>query len=307
MTIGYNRPLYILPFDHHSSFERDLFGWHGALSPDQIEKVIAAKTVIYDGFKRALTMGVSKDEAGILVDPQFGAAILADARDNGIMTCMPVEKSSPAEFQFEHGDRYAEAIKEFDPTFVKVLVRYNPEDDEALNRRQLERLNALSEYLHTNGKLFMFELFVPMSMDQKRRLEGNNAIYDQDLRPSLMLASIKELQNSGVEPDVWKIEGLDFVGDCEKIIETVQRGQRDAVSCIVLGRGSSDQQVIGWLRNAGEVPGFTGLAVGRTSFWDSLIELRDHKITRELAVEQIAKRYIEWVTVFQRASRRAPI
>lgn len=307
MTIGYNRPLYILPFDHRSSFKRDLFGWHGALTPDQVEKVIATKAVIYDGFKRALAMGVPKDEAGILVDPQFGAAILADARANGIMTCMPVEKSSQAEFQFEQGEHYADAIKEFDPTFVKVLVRYNPEDDDAHNRRQLARLRSLSDYLHTNRKLFMFELLVPMTMEQKRRLEGNNAIYDQDLRPSLMLASIKELQNSGVEPDVWKIEGLDFVGDCEKVVEAAQRGQRNAVSCIVLGRGANDQQVIGWLRNAGEVPGFTGLAVGRTSFWDALIEWRDRKITREVAVEKIAKRYIEWVTVFQRASRRAPV
>ena len=28
-TIGFDRPLYILPFDHRGSFEKKLFGWHG--------------------------------------------------------------------------------------------------------------------------------------------------------------------------------------------------------------------------------------------------------------------------------------
>ncbi|HQT90312.1 MAG TPA: DUF2090 domain-containing protein [Acidiphilium sp.] len=303
MTLGYDRPLYILPFDHRSSFERDLFGWHHTLLPEQVNKVIEAKAVIYDGFKQALSMGVSGDEAGILVDPQFGASILADARDNGILTCMPVEKSSQAEFQFDQGDRYAEAIEEFDPKFVKVLVRYNPEDDEALNRRQTARLKSLTDYLHANGRLFMFELLVPMTLEQSERLENNKAIYDRELRPSLMLGAIKELQNSGVEPDVWKIEGLDFPADCKKIVEAVQRGGRSTVSCILLGRGSTDQKVTAWLRNAGPVLGFTGFAVGRTSFWDALVQLRDCKITREVAVAQIANRYIEWIDVFQSARK----
>jgi len=32
--IGYNLPLYMLPFDHRSSFEKGLYGWSGALSAD---------------------------------------------------------------------------------------------------------------------------------------------------------------------------------------------------------------------------------------------------------------------------------
>src|SRR5262249_48206238 len=156
-TIGYDKPLYILPFDHRSSFEKDLFGWHGLLSAEQTARVADAKAVVYDAFRQALAKDVKQEQAGILVDAQFGAALLRDARGRGYIACMPAEKSGQAEFQFEYGDRYAAEIEAFQPTFVKVLVRYNPEGDEALNRRQAARLKTLSDYLHGHGRLFMFE------------------------------------------------------------------------------------------------------------------------------------------------------
>jgi 5-dehydro-2-deoxygluconokinase len=132
------------------------------------------------------------------------------------------------------------------------------------------------------------------------RLDGDQHIYDTELRPSLMIGSIKELQANGVEPDVWKIEGLDRQEDCAKVAETARRNGRQSVGCIILGRGSNEQKVEEWLRNAAGVPGFIGFAVGRTSFWDPLVVLRDGKISREQAAEQIARRYMEWVSTFEK-------
>lgn len=300
MTIGYNKPLYILPFDHRSSFEKGLYGWTGALNQEQTDKIAKTKEVIYDAFKLAMTRGVSQERGGILVDEQFGAAILRDARQNNYITCMPAEKSGQAEFQFEYGDQYATHIEEFKPTFLKVLVRYNPEDDEALNRRQAERLHQLSDYLHSHNHYFMFELLVPATPEQMERLDHDQSLYDLDLRPSLMMGAIKELQNAGVEPDVWKIEGLDHREDCVKIAEVAHRNGRSNVGCIILGRGSNAQKVVEWLSTAAGVPGFIGFAVGRTSFWDPLVALRDGKTSRQQAVEDIASRYLEWVRVFEK-------
>ncbi|MEJ2090892.1 MAG: DUF2090 domain-containing protein [Syntrophobacterales bacterium] len=300
MTVGYNKPLYILPFDHRSSFEKGLYGWTGALNQEQTDKIAKTKEVIYDAFKLAVTKGVSQEIGGILVDEQFGAAILRDARRDNYITCMPAEKSGQAEFEFEYGDQFAAHIEEFKPTFVKTLVRYNPEDDEALNRRQAERLAKLTDYLHSHGHLFMFELLVPATLEQMDRLDQDHSLYDLDLRPSLMMEAIKELQNAGVEPDVWKIEGLDRREDCVKIVEVAQRDGRSKVGCIILGRGSNEQKVVEWLGLAADVPGFVGFAVGRTSFWDPLVALRDGKASREQAVEDIARRYLEWVRVFEK-------
>jgi 5-dehydro-2-deoxygluconokinase len=144
----------------------------------------------------------------------------------------------------------------------------------------------------------MFELLVPMTHEQSDRLEGDKRHYDRELRPSLMIAAIKELQAAGVEPDVWKIEGLDFRDDCEAVVAAARRDGRGKVGCIVLGRGSDESGILAWLRTAAPVPDFIGFAVGRTSFWDALVNLRDRKITRDAAVERIADRYREWIDVF---------
>ena len=300
-TRGYDRPLYILPFDHRGSFETKMFGWSGALSADQTAQIAAAKRVIYDGLKSAIAAGVPKATAGVLVDEQFGAAILRDAAANGLTTACPAEKSGQEEFDFEYGDDFAAHIEAFHPTFCKVLVRYNPAGDAALNRTQAARLKRLSDYLRTaNRSRFMFELLVPPERTQLAALGGDARAYDVSLRPKLMVQAIEALQDAGVDPDVWKIEGLDRREDCERIVAAARRGGRDRVGCIVLGRGEDDRKVHEWLDIAAGVPGFIGFAVGRTDFWEPLVGFRAGKLTRDAAVSEIARRYREFVDIFER-------
>jgi myo-inositol catabolism protein IolC len=302
MTYGYDRPLYILPFDHRGSFKTGMFGWKGAISPEQTAEIAGTKQVIYDGFKAALPAGVHKEKAAILVDEQFGAAILRDAKEQGYVTSCPVEKSGQEEFDFEYGDYFAKHIEAFHPTFCKVLVRYNPEGDQALNRRQSARLSRLSEYLHSKSdSKFLFELLVPPEKSQLDKVKGDKKTYDIELRPRLMVQTMQQLQEAHVEPDVWKIEGLDRREDCEKIVAAARHGGRDKVGCIILGRGEDDKKVREWLMTAGGVPGFIGFAVGRTTFWEPLISWRTAKTTRDDAVNEIARRYREFADIFESA------
>jgi 5-dehydro-2-deoxygluconokinase len=302
---GYQKPLYILPFDHRGSFETGMFGWKGALNTEQTSQIAAAKQVIYDGFQKAIADGAPKAKGGILVDEQFGAAILRDAAAKDFTFACPAEKSGQEEFDFEYGEDFAKHIEAFHPTFCKVLVRYNPEGDAALNKVQAERLKRLSDYLRdANRSLFMFELLVPAEKEQLAKVNGDKKAYDRDLRPGLMIGAIEQLQAAGVEPDVWKIEGLDRREDCEKMVATAKAGGRDAVGLIILGRGEDDEKVREWLITAASVPGFIGFAVGRTDFWDPLVAWRDKKISREKAVEEIENHYREFVDAFEAESSR---
>ena len=301
MAVGFNKPLYILPFDHRGSFQTKMFGWKGPLSAEQTAQIAAAKQVIYDALKAAVAGGVPKEKAGILVDEQFGAAILRDTVKQGYITACPAEKSGQDEFDFEYGEDFARHIEAFNPTFCKVLVRYNSEADKALNQRQVKRLKRLCDYLHQSGRLFMFELLVPPEPAQLKRVKDDKKAYDLELRPVLMVQALEELQDAGIEPDVWKIEGLDRRQDCEKVVAAARRGGRDQVGCIVLGRGEDDKKVREWLVTAARVPGFIGFAVGRTTFWDPLVDWRAQKMTREQAVKEIARRYRQWVDVFEKA------
>jgi myo-inositol catabolism protein IolC len=301
MTIGYDKPLYVLPFDHRGTFSKNMFGWQGPLTPEQIAEIAALKQVIFDGFQAAIAGGVPKERAGVLVDEEFGAAILRDARKQGIITACPAEKSGQDEFDFEYGADFARHIEQFDPTFSKVLVRYNPEGDKALHRRQASRLRQLSDYLHASGRLFMFELLVPPTPAQLERFGNDKKVYDLQLRPALMAQAIHELQGAGVEADVWKIEGIERREDCEKVVAAARRAGRGKVGCIILGRGEDDRKVRQWLATAAAVPGFIGFAVGRTTFWGALVDYRAGKTTRDAAVARIAASYREWVGLFEKA------
>jgi myo-inositol catabolism protein IolC len=304
MITGYEKPLYILPFDHRHSYITGVFHWQEPLTPGQVADIVTSKAVIYDGFKAAVSGHAERDRAGILVDETFGAALLRDAAACGYVTCVSTEKSGQDEFDFEYGDNFAQHIEAVNPTFAKVLVRYNPEGDAGMNARQVERLRRLSDYLARTKRLFMFELLVPPERAQLERLAGSREAYDRELRPTLMIDTIHALQDAGVEPDVWKIEGLDRREDCEKIVEAARRGGRATVGCIVLGRGSDEQAVVRWLTVAASVTGFIGFAVGRTTWLDAVMEWRAHTISREITVARIAARFREWAAIFELVSVR---
>jgi len=299
-SIGFDKPLYILPFDHRGSFQRDMFGWEGALTIEQTGHIADAKMAIYDGFKAAVAGGVPKHKTGILVDEHFGSSILLDALANGYSTACPVEKSGQEEFDFEYGEEFGKHIERFRPTFCKVLVRYNPEGDKPGNIRQASRLRRLSDYLHEKSQsYFMFELLVPPTKAQLDRFNGERGTYDRELRPQLMAQAIEQLQDARVEPDVWKTEGLNRREDCKKIVAAARRSGRSKVGCIVLGRGEDELKVREWLTTAAAVPGFVGFAVGRTVFWDPLMRLLNGTISREEAVTWMAIRYRKFVNIFE--------
>ena len=302
MALGYDNDLYLLAFDHRSAFAKSLFGISGREpTVEEAARISRCKRVIFEGLTLAVEEGARRDAAGLLVDEQYGAEIARDGKERGLVVAMPAEKSGQDEFQFEYGDEFGAHIEEFDPAFVKVLVRYNPEGDRELNRRQTERLAVLSEWLAERGRKFLFELLVPAEAAQLESVGGDAERYDRELRPRLMVETIRELQGGGVEPDVWKIEGLDSREDCRRIADVARSDGRDGVVCVVLGRGANDEAVEHWLRQGAAVPGYIGFAIGRTIWNDALKALLGGDIERDDAVRRIANKYRRMVEVYEGA------
>jgi myo-inositol catabolism protein IolC len=302
MKLGYDGQLYILAFDHRGSFQKKFFGVQGEPTQEETATIADAKNVVYEGMKVALQKNpdpVLRDAAGVLVDEQFGADIARDARKRGTLVAMPVEKSGQDEFDFQYGDQFDAHILDFNPNFSKVLVRYNAEGDGAMNQRQTERLKRLGDWLHANDRLFLFELLVPAEAHQLETVGGDAGRYDRELRAKLMLTAIAELQQAGVEPDIWKIEGLDDREDCERISEQCRTGGRDGVVCVVLGRGADDAAVDHWLETASGVPGYVGFAIGRSIWWDPLKGSVDGSIAREAAADRIAENYLRFASIYR--------
>lgn len=303
MPNGYDRPLYILAFDHRTSLCRNLFGITGEPTPQEAAAIADAKRIVFEGLRLACARdGIQKETAGVLVDEEFGGSVAREARAEGFVVAIPVERSGQAEFEFEHGSAFGAHVEDLDPTFCKALVRYNAEGDAEMNRRQAGRLAELSTWLHGRGRLFMFELLVPPEGVQLEAMGGDGARFDREIRPGLMLAAIDQLRQRGVEPDLWKIEGLSDRESCARIGAAVRSGGRDRVSCIVLGRGADEAAVDRWLEAGAGVPGYVGFAVGRTIWWKAIEEYVAGGIDRVAAAEAIAGAYRRLVDVYEAAA-----
>jgi len=296
--------LYILAMDHRGSFVKDLFGFTGDLSAADRARISGAKRVIYDGFLDALRAGAPQLCAGLLVDEEYGAAIARDAHHRGIAVAMPVEKSGQAEFDFDYGSEYRDHVQAFDPDYVKVLVRYNPDGDRKMNARQAARLRELSGWLQRSGRRLLLELLVPPT-DAELKAAGSIDVYDHAVRPALVVRAIAELQAAGVEPSVWKIEGIDDRAGCQHVATQARSAGRWGVRCIVLGRGANERKVEHWLRQGAGVDGYAGFAIGRTIWFDALKAMLAGTIDREAAAAQVTKRYVRAVEVYDEAASTA--
>ncbi|MGZ6544364.1 MAG: 2-deoxy-5-keto-D-gluconate 6-phosphate aldolase domain-containing protein [Actinomycetota bacterium] len=299
LGLGYDGELFILAFDHRGSFVKKFFGIEGTPSAEDTAKIADAKTIIFEGFLSALGKGVDKATSGVLVDEQFGDAVAKKAKEQGLILAMPAEKSGQDEFDFDYGQDFGQHIETYDPTFCKVLVRYNPEGDGTLNARQVEKLKTLSDWLHHENRKFLFELLVPAEQHQLDAVGGEVARFDTELRPHLMRLAIAQLQESGIEADVWKIEGIDAREDCEAIVEQCKMAGRDRVGCVVLGRGADAAAVDTWLKTASGVPGYQGFAIGRSIWLDPLKAFVDGTLARDAAAEQIGANYVRFIQVYK--------
>lgn len=300
MTLGHDQNLFVLAFDHRGPTHlQQVFGVAAAPSPGNAMRVSDAKSVVFDGFVQALGEGAPADAAGILVDEEFGAELAQKAKANGWICAMPVERSGVTPLELEYGDDFPAHIEEFDPTFAKVLVRYNPDGNATGNERSLAELARLSDWLRSADRQLLCELIVPAEPGQLASVDGDERRYEREVRPALMRRGILELQGAGIEPDVWKLEGIDRVEDCGMVAEQARAGGRDGVGCVVLGAAAPAERVEHWLRTAASVDGYVGFAVGRTIWSDQVNGYLEGSLSRADAAGQISRNFRHAIAVYR--------
>jgi len=301
MALGYDGKLYVLAFDHRNSFATR-FGVAGPPTPEEQQRLEDLKRVVFDGMVIAAEAGEDPATMGVLVDEQMGSDIPQTARKHGLKTAMPVEASGQQHFQFEYGDDFGEHIERYDPDFSKTLIRYNPDSPLVEeNRAQTERLKRLSDWIRERDRKLLFELMVPAEPEQLAAVDGDVDRYDAELRPDLVIRAVHELQDDGIEPDIWKIEGLESTADCVRVAEAVRRDGRDDVKCVLLGRGADRERVEWWLRAAAPVDGFIGFAIGRSIWSDPLQRYHEGEVDRATAAGLIAEAYTGFMQTYREA------
>ncbi len=270
---GYTKRLFILPFDHRASFAK-MFGFVN-LSKEEKDYIVSAKQIIYEAFQKSISYGISKNESAVLVDEEYGDAILKDALNKGFTTILTTEKSGNPTFDFEYGEDFSKHIEKYNPTFAKALIRFQPNAD-------WSKLKKLSDYCHAHGYKFLLEV-----------LSGLSIVDGQSL-----INIIENLRQSEIEPDVWKLEGMENKNDYEAVVKKIKNGGRTNVGLVILGRGENEEKVEHWINTGRNVKGVIGFAVGRTVFSKPLIKYRNGAVTKDMAVQEISNNFLHFYNIF---------
>jgi myo-inositol catabolism protein IolC len=284
--------VFALAFDHRNSFRRDFMGLRGDPTPEQHATMVAAKGVVVDALLSAAPQ-VDGGRVVLLIDHEYGGGFAAKTQAGGIRVAMPVEESGQRELRYLCGGHPDRVVVSYHPDYVKVLVRYNPGGDTAMNARQRARLCELTSWLDGRPQQLMLELLVPPEDAQLATVDGDRGRFDREVRAELTAAAIRELAGDGLRPRLWKIEGPESREDATRIAEAVRSADPDS-ACLVLGRGADLAAVRRWLAIAAATDGFTGFAVGRTLWWDALRAYTGGG-DRDAAVSAVATRYLDLV------------
>jgi myo-inositol catabolism protein IolC len=290
--------------DHRESFGRTLFGVRDD-HPDarQHTAMSAAKRLIYAGLARARAQ-LPCGRAAVLVDERYGQPVVDAARSDGVILALPVEHSGRDWFELEWGDRWLEHVRSNRPDFAKVLVRDNPAFPRERRDRQLRALREVSDALSGLGTPLLYELLVPATGAQLAAAGGTKDAYDHDLRPDLVTQVIADNQAAGIEPAIWKIEGLESTDSARAVVAQIRAGGRDHVDAIVLGRDAPAVRLDHWLAVAAPIDGFVGFAIGRSIWEEAIADHNRGDADDEEAIDQISGRYLGFARQYCRACEK---
>jgi len=299
LQITNSNMLYILPFDHRHTFAEKLYHVE-TLSPEQDAEIREFKQIIYDAFVASVTTGgLKKEDGAILVDEQYGDAVLRNAKLDGYTTILTIEKSGGTGLEFAYGEDFAAHIERYKPDYTKILIRYNPDNPQESKQQQIEKLKIVSDYSREHGYKFLLEPLIPATPEQLTKVNNDKNAYDVQLRPDLTVKMMQELQTAGVVVDIWKLEGFDAKEAYEKCVVQARSTGKTDVGIVVLGRGAGEETVDTWLRVGAGVDGVVGFAVGRTVFWDAIAAYHAKVANREETVKIISDNFTHFCKVFE--------
>ena len=289
------RLLLLLAVDQRNSFERGLYGLKGPISPDQDARMTADKLLVYEALLGAVSGLPAEVQAGILIDEQYGASVaeLASRSEGAISLAMPIEKSGEDWFEFAYGEDWVAHAEFFATDHAKVLVRDNPGFDRTRRERQAAQLAQVSRWASSNNRSLIIELLVPATDADTAAVSGDPTRYDRELRPGHAVTVMENLQDQGVEPAIWKVEGLDRREDAERIVNAARRNGRKA-DCILLGRHAPHDQLEQWIQVVAPMPGWIGFAIGRSIWWDALTGHLHGQLSADETRDQVRDAYLDF-------------
>lgn len=258
----------MLALDHRGSFKKLM----GEDVSDQ--EMISLKREIIDALKAQMS--------GLLIDVDLGLP----AFDRSKSFLLPAEKSGYGDAQGERVTQLeytAAQLKEMGASGVKLLLYFNPFFESF--KHQLMIGKEVREQCQRESLPFFLEL-VTYDHDEGL-LKAHREKYISD--------SLKVFINSGIIPDVWKLEYPGSLAGCEQITQLV-----GDTPWILLTRGDSFEVFVPELEEAVKA-GCSGFLAGR-ALWQEVCTLKGEEKDKFLQ-ETLPNRFKQIAEVVLRSGR----
>jgi myo-inositol catabolism protein IolC len=297
-----NRVLLILAADHRGSLERGLYGLTAPPTPAQAARISADKLLVYQALLDAVAELPAQIQPGVLIDEQYGASVaeLVSHSADAVSLCMPLEASGQEWFRFAYGEDWQRHADFFAAGHAKVLLRDNPGLDPARREQQARGVAQVSAWAASAARSLIVDLRVPATGADQDVTEGNMDRYDHELRPGHTVAVMEYLQDHGVEPALWTVEGPGRHDDAVAVAAMAQRGGRQA-RCLAGGRHAPYDTLKYWLQVAAPIPGWAGFAIGGSIWWDPLHAHLRHFNTAGEARRRVKNAYLDYARYYLKA------
>ena len=281
--LNHNR-VYMLAADHRWQWEE----WCDARQIPR-ERIGEAKRVAYDGFLLARDRSPNVREFGaLLVDAQYASPVVADALEAGLDVGTPAEQAGAFPLAWST-DPFERALT---GAFVKVLVRYRPDDEEAIRDGQWQKLDALQTWCRGAGKPLVIEILVARRGEAEDEFEAVG-------RPAMLAGFIREAYRRELTPQFWKIEGT----LAREGARTIDRAIAANAACrqIILGKAAEIATIGRWFAAAADSPTASGFAIGRSVFWEPSAAFLSGTKTADRAAADIADNYLVLVDAWRQS------
>ena len=275
--------VYMLAADHRWQWEE----WCDARSIPR-QRISEVKQLAADGFRLARDRSPRVREFGaLLLDEQYSSAVIANARRDGLLVGTPAEKAGafPLAWSTEPFERALTGA------FVKVLVRFRPDDADDIREGQWQKLDTLQAWCRRAATPLVVEILVP------RRQEPEDT-FDAVGRPAMLADFIGEAYRRKLTPEFWKIEGtpaLEGARLIDRAIATQPRCRQ-----IILGKAADIATIERWFAAASGSHTAVGFAIGRSVFWDPSTAFLSGTRTAAESAATICANYLRLVDAWRR-------
>jgi 5-dehydro-2-deoxygluconokinase len=213
--------------------------------------------------------------------------VIAEARRDGVVVGTPAERAGafPLAWATEPFDRALIGA------FVKVLVRFRPDDADEIRDGQWHQLDMLQAWCRRAETQLVVEVLVPRRQEPEDTFDGAG-------RPAMLADFIGESYRRGLTPQFWKIEGTPAADGAR----TIDRAIAAQPQCrqIILGKAADIATIERWFAAAHNSATAVGFAIGRSVFWEPSTAFLAGSMTAAEAAANICANYLQLVDAWRR-------